>query len=1161
MKIQYPRSRVVAALAVAAITSMAASRSAVAQFVLPSFNPPSPFTNVGATTWRNLNLFTLAGVGVPQDGTYVGAVVTLNWNSVGGFTPLTSSSNAWSSEARMTFSSLAATANTNTTPAYPLGNVVYSGTSARTPTTGQASSAANTTLTFDIPFTNTYSVTGGVVPPLFLNYRQSFTPPTSQTVTWTGVSVTLTRANPAPATLATLGTAGGNSSNPLAANAVNWYRVDHTGGNLVLDTYGSNITGNDTVLGLFNSAGNVVTSNDSAVGDNTITNESPFSRIGQTNLAAGTYYAAVVGHSRTFGSNFSTLGTSTRTGTTRINVNSPFTPTAVAPTAPITFDPNTSNSTPLTPGSVVWFTHTHPGGPLTLNTFGSTLDNTNNTELAIYNDLGNIVAHNDNATATNLSRVAMTNAAAGTYYIAVTGNDSVFGNFYAASNRSTAAGTINLNTLRPPTTLASVATSPGISATNPLAPASVNWFQLNHGGGALTLDTYGNEVTGGDTVLGLYDALGTLVTSNDSNAADNLITNESPVSRISNTNLAAGTYFVAVTGHNAVFTSDYSVTTTSTRTGSTRLNINNPFTPTPTIPSTVGTVTLGSPGAATLTGGDTAWFTLNHPGGTLSLDTVGSAVIDTELAIYNSAGNLVSFNDNIGGTNTYSRAGLFSTTADTFYVAIGAQSSVFGNGFLVSNRSTTAGGLTLNVSIPAPPPGVVVPAANSSTFTGSVTGTEVDWFSLNWPGGNLTLDTIGTSFAPDNDTEIGLYDVFGNLIESDDDDGPDLLSLIARTNLAPGTYFIAVTGYNAAFGSTSFGVTTTGEHFGDYRLNVNFAVLPNGTWNDANGAWTDLAAWTGGFPVGAASVATFPDYGVLRIVTVPANVSVGTINFEGGNYLISGSGQIVMANGTARPEIYVFGGDPTINAPIRMPSTGMNFQIPGGSSLTVNRLVDTTLDLVSVVNVLAGGTLKLTGLAELGMLTVDPGGFVDFTTTGGAIFGLRTPTGTVATSTMYPQLVGRILEWYNNGARDGRGIGTSATNAVTTIGFIPNIDESGRVLFETYLGVTVFNDEFIMRATYLGDTNLDGVVNGVDLANLIESFSIGGKTGWYNGDFNYDGFINAADFALFNAGFTGQGAPLAGGPIPVGGAIPEPTSLALLAPAALALTRKRRTNR
>jgi hypothetical protein len=57
-------------------------------------------------------------------------------------------------------------------------------------------------------------------------------------------------------------------------------------------------------------------------------------------------------------------------------------------------------------------------------------------------------------------------------------------------------------------------------------------------------------------------------------------------------------------------------------------------------------------------------------------------------------------------------------------------------------------------------------------------------------------------------------------------------------------------------------------------------------------------------------------------------------------------------------------------------------------------------------------------------------------------------------------------------------------------------------------------DAVIQRLVPLGDANLDGVVDGNDVANLESNYGFSKDIYWQQGDFNGDGIVNAADFTL-----------------------------------------------
>jgi hypothetical protein len=80
----------------------------------------------------------------------------------------------------------------------------------------------------------------------------------------------------------------------------------------------------------------------------------------------------------------------------------------------------------------------------------------------------------------------------------------------------------------------------------------------------------------------------------------------------------------------------------------------------------------------------------------------------------------------------------------------------------------------------------------------------------------------------------------------------------------------------------------------------------------------------------------------------------------------------------------------------------------------------------------------------------------------------------------------------------------------------------------TWMGQSI-NDpnNVLVRMTYYGDGNLDGVVNRLDVTALSQGYSgLAGYVGWSDGDYNYDGQINKNDVSLLAASYVFQGAPL-----------------------------------
>jgi hypothetical protein len=112
----------------------------------------------------------------------------------------------------------------------------------------------------------------------------------------------------------------------------------------------------------------------------------------------------------------------------------------------------------------------------------------------------------------------------------------------------------------------------------------------------------------------------------------------------------------------------------------------------------------------------------------------------------------------------------------------------------------------------------------------------------------------------------------------------------------------------------------------------------------------------------------------------------------------------------------------------------------------------------------------------------------------------------------------------------------------------------------------VTSTDVLAKETFYGDTDLNGSINPADYTNIDNGYAMG-LTGWANGDFNYDNLVNAADYSLADEAYVLQasegsppGTPLASALGSVA-AVPEPTSLALVAISMGGLLVRRRGHR
>jgi beta-glucanase (GH16 family) len=131
----------------------------------------------------------------------------------------------------------------------------------------------------------------------------------------------------------------------------------------------------------------------------------------------------------------------------------------------------------------------------------------------------------------------------------------------------------------------------------------------------------------------------------------------------------------------------------------------------------------------------------------------------------------------------------------------------------------------------------------------------------------------------------------------------------------------------------------------------------------------------------------------------------------------------------------------------------------------------------------------------------------------------------------------QIAQGYNGGLWTGSvGITSSAAAAanITALG-----TGSG---FTSFDGQPVGDTDVVVKYTYYGDANLDGVVNSSDYSLIDNSVNEGILTGWQNGDFNYDNHINGDDYTLIDNAYNTLSSSM-----PSAVVVPFPTSQVLSA--------------
>jgi hypothetical protein len=113
----------------------------------------------------------------------------------------------------------------------------------------------------------------------------------------------------------------------------------------------------------------------------------------------------------------------------------------------------------------------------------------------------------------------------------------------------------------------------------------------------------------------------------------------------------------------------------------------------------------------------------------------------------------------------------------------------------------------------------------------------------------------------------------------------------------------------------------------------------------------------------------------------------------------------------------------------------------------------------------------------------------------------------------------RLIAGRNSGAWNGNGI-TSSTAATNTtlyaMGYFDNneVPETNPDYFKTtFAGQTVDETSILIKFTYAGDTNLDGMVTIIDNGQIGTFWQQTNKE-WWQGDVNYSGNVDIADLGI-----------------------------------------------
>ncbi|MBC8108996.1 MAG: PEP-CTERM sorting domain-containing protein [Anaerolineae bacterium] len=311
-------------------------------------------------------------------------------------------------------------------------------------------------------------------------------------------------------------------------------------------------------------------------------------------------------------------------------------------------------------------------------------------------------------------------------------------------------------------------------------------------------------------------------------------------------------------------------------------------------------------------------------------------------------------------------------------------------------------------------------------------------------------------------------------------------------------------------GSAGFGtfVQSGGTYTVNAPLIISANVLSRGRYTLSAGTLTASSE-----VISAAGAGTFDQTGGLHTVTgLLQNTTSGA-----GTYLLSGgtlnansyasSGTFAQSGGVA--SFGTVNGTGTIAASGNGKLTG-NYVRHGTVALSGNALITVrsngTPASVSLIN-----TLTFAGGAT-------PSGTFDLTNN-----DLKVSNGDLAT------IQAQIRHARNGGFWNLPGITSSAAATAvprnTTLGVLSGAEYNSVTEPDVFDGFAVAPTDVLVKYTYYGDTDFNGMVDFDDYSRIDAGFN-NNRTGWFNGDVDYNGVVDFDDYSLIDQAFNTQSGTL-----------------------------------
>jgi fibronectin-binding autotransporter adhesin len=441
----------------------------------------------------------------------------------------------------------------------------------------------------------------------------------------------------------------------------------------------------------------------------------------------------------------------------------------------------------------------------------------------------------------------------------------------------------------------------------------------------------------------------------------------------------------------------------------------------------------------------------------------------------------------------------------------------------VSDGNLTIGnsGINLNagnIDIPAGRQLRITAAALNNAGTISLAGGALGGISpvANNPGG--TISGRGTISAPFANAGGTLLPQGGTINVLNPFNSSGLIRLQNGAGLAGGA--ITNTGRIQGDGSIANPITNNGRIEAVGTLAVGGAL--------ANPAAGTLSAATGSTLLVTSGLAT--NAGIISLGGGTFDNNGAPLNNTG---QISGFGLFTTGGLTNDGSITLTGGFTTVAGPVTN-NANRTIKVVNNPALWTGPVTNNgTFQVTNTTATFAGGNTGAGPSAALGGITqVEPGAAIvtsflqQGTLDNGGTVTLR-PKASGGQTTVVNNLTGSgALDLADNAlivdytgpspilsvrsALLAGSIMSSMLTPTTALGYTESADALGPN-GGTFGGQSTDATAVLVKLTVFGDTNLDGIVNFVDLVHLAQNYSTPGEKTWGQGDFNYDGTVNFID--------------------------------------------------